>query len=102
MTPGANALATAEAVKTRMAQLAETFPSDINWTVPYDTTLFISESINEVVRTLIEAMVLVFVVMFLFRSEEHTSELPSLMRISYAVFCLKKKTNHRQHHNKCD
>src|SRR3546814_6535112 len=32
MTPGANALATAEAVKTRMAQLAETFPSDINWT----------------------------------------------------------------------
>src|SRR3546814_6596313 len=32
------------------------------------------------------------------RSEEHTSELQSLMRISYAVFCLKKKNNHRQHH----
>src|SRR3546814_14443510 len=47
MTPGANALATAEAVKTRMAQLAETFPSDINWTVPYDTTLLLREAINE-------------------------------------------------------
>src|SRR3546814_5707247 len=32
------------------------------------------------------------------RSEEHTSELQSLMRISYAVFCLKKKTNHQEHH----
>src|SRR3546814_2643964 len=32
------------------------------------------------------------------RSEEHTSELQSLMRISYAVFCLKKQTNHKQHH----
>src|SRR3546814_8721623 len=42
MTPGANALATAEAVKTRMAQLAETFPPDISWSVPFDSTLFIS------------------------------------------------------------
>src|SRR3546814_4192899 len=67
----------------------------------------------EVVKTLIEAIVLVIVIMYLFlqnwrvtlipavavpvvlmgtRSEEHTSELQSLMRISYAVFCLKKKS----------
>src|SRR3546814_3157773 len=36
---------------------------------------------------------------FMFRSEEHTSELQSLMRISYAVFCLKKKNTHPQHHD---
>src|SRR3546814_13662162 len=89
MTPGANALATAEAVKTRMAQLAETFPSDINWTVPYDTTLFISESINEVVRTLIEAMVLVFVVMFLFLQNWRATLIPTIVvPIALAGACL--------------
>src|SRR3546814_227670 len=57
MTTGANALATAEGVKARMAELATAFPQDINWMVPYDTTLFIETSITEVVKTLAEAMV---------------------------------------------
>src|SRR3546814_5085496 len=62
--------------------------------IPYDTSPFVKVSIEKVLHTLVEAMVLVFLVMFLFlqnRSEEHTSELQSLMRISYAVFCLNKK-----------
>src|SRR3546814_11397295 len=61
-TPGANALATAEGVKARMKELATSFPQDITWSVPYDTTPFINASITEVVKTLIEAMVLVFLV----------------------------------------
>src|SRR3546814_7623321 len=102
-----------------MAELSKGFPPDVTWSIPYDTTPFISLSIEEVVKTLGEAMLLVFLVMFLFlqnwratvipsvvvpialagaclglwRSEEHTSELQSLMRLSYVVFSLKKKTH---------
>ena len=61
---GANALATADGVRARMAELEQGFPPDITWSVPYDTTPFISASISEVVHTLAEAMLLVFVVMY--------------------------------------
>jgi len=64
--PGSNALATADALKAQMAQLAERFPKDVTYAVALDTTLPVSEGINEIVHTLFEAMVLVIVVVFLF------------------------------------
>ncbi|WP_114953630.1 efflux RND transporter permease subunit [Sphingosinicella terrae] len=79
MTPGANALSTAHGVRTRMAELAETFPEDIRWEVPYDTTLFIDESISEVLKTLVEAMVLVFLVMFLFLQNWRATLIPTIV-----------------------
>jgi len=63
---GANALATGNGVKARMKALAEGLPADVSWTIPYDTTPFISVSVEEVIKTLIEAIFLVFLVMLLF------------------------------------
>jgi multidrug efflux pump len=63
---GANALNVADEVKTKMAELQATFPPGVSWFVPYDTTQFIKISIEEVVKTLAEAIVLVFLVMLLF------------------------------------
>ena len=63
---GANALDVADAVKARMAELQATFPPGVSWFVPYDTTQFIKISIEEVVKTLLIAIVLVFGVMLLF------------------------------------
>ena len=63
---GANALNVAEEVKTKMAELQPTFPPGVSWFVPYDTTQFIKISIEEVVKTLLIAIVLVFGVMLLF------------------------------------
>jgi multidrug efflux pump len=89
MTPGANALSTAEGVKTRMAELAQTFPQDITWKVPYDTTPFIEASITEVVKTLIEAMTLVFLVMFLFLQNWRATLIPTIVvPIALAGACL--------------
>ncbi len=76
---GANAIATAEGVKARMAELAASFPADIGWSVPYDTTPFISESISEVVNTLVEAVVLVFLVMFLFLQNWRATLIPTIV-----------------------
>lgn len=66
LTPGANAVRTAEAVRVRMAALAQTMPEGMAYSVPFDTAPFVKISIEKVVVTLIEAMVLVFLVMFLF------------------------------------
>jgi multidrug efflux pump len=63
---GANALTVANVVRDKMAELQETFPPGVKWFVPYDTTTFIKISIEEVVKTLVEAIVLVFLVMLLF------------------------------------
>ena len=63
---GANALAVADAVKTRMDELQASFPQGVTWFAPYDTTPFIQFSIHEVVKTLGEAIVLVFLVMLVF------------------------------------
>lgn len=89
LTPGANALATAEGVKNRMTELARSFPEDIGWTVPYDSTPFISISIKEVVKTLAEAMVLVFLVMFLFLQNWRATLIPTIVvPIALAGACL--------------
>ncbi len=63
---GANALGVAQAVKDRMDVLQTSFPQGVTWFAPYDTTPFITFSINEVVKTLGEAIVLVFLVMLVF------------------------------------
>jgi hydrophobe/amphiphile efflux-1 (HAE1) family protein len=64
--PGANALATADGVKATLAELGRTFPQGVTASIPYDTTQFIRVSIEQVVRTFIEAAVLVLIVVFVF------------------------------------
>jgi multidrug efflux pump len=76
---GANALATREAVSARMRDLQRTFPSDITWEVSYDTTPFISSSIENVIHTLVEAMLLVFLVMFLFLQNWRATIIPAVV-----------------------
>ena len=77
--PGANALATSAAVKTRLKELSATFPSDIEYSVGYDSSRFVEVSIAKVVHTLIEAMVLVFLVMFLFLQNIRYTLIPTLV-----------------------
>jgi multidrug efflux pump len=77
--PGANALAVAEAVKARMASLQSGLPPGVSWFVPYDSTDFIHISISEVVKTLIEAMILVFIVMLVFLQNLRATMIPMLV-----------------------
>jgi multidrug efflux pump len=77
--PGANALAVAKAVKSRMADLARFFPPGVDWAVPYDTSRFVEISITEVVKTLIMAMVLVFIVMYVFLGHWRTTLIPAVV-----------------------
>jgi multidrug efflux pump subunit AcrB len=60
--PGANQLEVGEAVRTRLAELSQRFPAGLAYAIPFDTTMFVEVSIREVVKTLLEAMVLVFLV----------------------------------------
>ncbi len=76
--PGANALATMDAVKARLEELQQTFPEGIQYAIPYDTTKFVRISINEVVKTLFEAMLLVFAVVYLFLGNWRATLIPSL------------------------
>ena len=86
---GANALATAEGVKERMEELGNGLPQDISWSIPYDTTPFVQISVEEVVKTLVEAMVLVFLVMFLFLQNWRATLIPTLVvPIALAGACL--------------
>ncbi|WP_411831946.1 multidrug efflux RND transporter permease subunit [Pseudoxanthomonas mexicana] len=64
--PGANALNVAGAVRAKMDELQPSFPQGVTWFSPYDSTTFVRISIEEVVKTLAEALVLVFLVMLLF------------------------------------
>jgi len=74
--PGANALATSDRVKAVMAPLAQAFPPGLAHTVVYDTTRFVQVSIREVIHTLIEAMALVFLVVFLFLQNWRATLIP--------------------------
>lgn len=73
---GANALATAENVRAKMAELKLKFPEDMDYVIPFDTTLFISASISEVQHTLIEAMLLVLAVVFIFLQSWRATLIP--------------------------
>ncbi|MDP1536973.1 MAG: efflux RND transporter permease subunit, partial [Burkholderiales bacterium] len=77
--PGANALATAQGVRAKMQELSRYFPQGMDWVVPYDTTRFIELSIREVVKTLLEAAVLVVLVMFLFLGNWRTTLIPAIV-----------------------
>ncbi len=78
LSPGANALATAQAVKTTMQKLAVSFPVGVAYDIPYDTTTFVKISIEEVVKTLFEAMILVFIVVYLFLQNWRATLIPCL------------------------
>ena len=75
---GANALDTAAAVKARVAELQPFFPAGIEVIYPYDTTPFVQLSIHEVIKTLFEAIVLVFVVMYLFLQNFRATLIPTI------------------------
>jgi len=76
--PGANALDLARSVKSAMGNLAKSFPAGISYSIPYDTTSYVEVSIEEVVHTLIEAIVLVFLVVFLFLQSWRATLIPTL------------------------
>ncbi|RJE85344.1 efflux RND transporter permease subunit [Paracoccus onubensis] len=78
LAPGANALDTAERVKERMKEFAEFFPEGVEYVIPFDTAPFVEISIEEVVRTLVEAIGLVFVVMFIFLQSFRATLIPTL------------------------
>ncbi|MDR5782396.1 efflux RND transporter permease subunit [Caballeronia sp. LZ065] len=76
---GANALTVAKAVKAELAVLQKQMPGGVKVTVAHDTTPFISASISEVVKTLIEAVVLVFLVMYLFLGNLRATLIPTIV-----------------------
>ncbi|WP_449557705.1 efflux RND transporter permease subunit [Huaxiibacter chinensis] len=75
---GANALDTANAIKTKLAALQPFFPAGLRVVYPYDTTPFVKISIHEVVKTLFEAIVLVFLVMYLFLQNLRATLIPTI------------------------
>jgi multidrug efflux pump len=75
---GANALDTVAAVKARVAELEPTFPAGIKAVYPFDTTPFVRKSIEEVVKTLVEAVALVFLVMYLFLQNVRATLIPAI------------------------
>ncbi len=75
---GANALSTSTAVKAKVEELSRYFPSGVKYVVPYDTAPFVKISIEEVVYTLIEAIVLVFLVMWLFLQNFRATLIPTI------------------------
>lgn len=75
---GANALDTADAVKAKLKELEPFFPTGMTVVYPYDTTPFVKISIQEVVQTLVEAVVLVFLVMFLFLGKFRATLIPTI------------------------
>ncbi len=76
--PGSNALEVSSAVRERMAELATTFPEGLEWEVAYDPTVFVSTSIDAVVKTLLEAVLLVVLVVILFLQTWRASIIPLL------------------------
>ncbi len=73
---GANALDVAKKVKLRMDELKQKFPSDVDYVVPFDTTKFVQASITEVVHTLVEALILVAIVVFVFLQNWRATVIP--------------------------
>lgn len=78
LAPEANALSTAKGVIAKLEKLRENFPEGVEYAIPYDTTKFISISIEEVVKTLIEAMILVFIVVFIFLQSFRATLIPAI------------------------
>ena len=79
LSPTANALETATLVKAKMKELSKYFPAGVTYDIPYDTSLFVKISIEEVVKTLLEAVVLVFLVMYLFLQNIRYTLIPTIV-----------------------
>ena len=77
-TPDANALTTAKAVSARMEQLSKAFPPSLKYAIAYDSTLFVKDSIKDVIKTLFEAIALVIIVVFIFLGSFRSSFIPML------------------------
>jgi len=77
--PGANALDVSEAVRAKMDELAPSFPPGVSWFTPYDSTTFVTISIEEVIHTLVEAIILVFLVMLIFLQNFRATIIPTLV-----------------------
>ena len=75
---GANALDTANAIKTKLKELEPFFPQGMKVVYPYDTTPFVTLSIHEVIKTLFEAIILVFLVMYLFLQNIRATLIPTI------------------------
>ncbi|WP_095155006.1 efflux RND transporter permease subunit [Pseudomonas sp. Irchel 3E13] len=79
LAPGANAMQTADLVRAKMEELSRYFPPGATWSIPYDTSPFVKVSITQVINTLGEAMVLVFLVMLLFLQNIRYTLIPTLV-----------------------
>ncbi|MBF0436814.1 MAG: efflux RND transporter permease subunit [Magnetococcales bacterium] len=77
--PNGNALNVVKAVREKMAQMAPFFPKGVDWAIPYDTSRFVHISIEEVLITLVEAVVLVFLVMLLFLENFRATLIPTIV-----------------------
>ncbi|MDP2018441.1 efflux RND transporter permease subunit, partial [Hydrogenophaga sp.] len=79
LSPSGNALATADAVRAKMQELERFFPKGMTWAIPYDSSRFVKISIEQVAITLGEAMLLVFLVMFLFLQNFRYTIIPTIV-----------------------
>jgi multidrug efflux pump len=79
LAPTGNAMATAKAVRTKMTELERFFPKGMKWAIPYDSSRFVDISIRQVAETLLEAVALVFLVMFLFLQDWRYTIIPTLV-----------------------
>jgi len=75
--PGSNSIAIAKKVRAKMKELSKTFPPDIVYQIPFDTTVFVSESIKEVWKTIFEAGLLVLLVIMLFLQDWRATLVPA-------------------------
>ena len=76
--PGANALSTATMVRETMEELSQVFPEGLEWSIPFDTTIFVEASISQVYKTLIEAALIVFVIIFIFLQNWRATVIPGV------------------------
>ncbi len=76
--PGANAIATLKAVRDKLGELEKRFPDDLAWKITYDSTTFVADTIHEVLKTLLEAFVLVVLVVYLFLGSVRATLIPTL------------------------
>ena len=79
LAPDGNALETASAIRAKMEELSQFFPSNVQWDIPYDITPAVEASIKKVLMTLVEAVILVFVVMFLFLQNIRYTLIPTIV-----------------------
>ncbi len=76
--PGANAIETGRLVEEKLKELSQRFPSGLEYAVPYNTNIFVQSSIDEVIKTLGEAMLLVFIVVYIFLQNWRATLIPCL------------------------